>query len=313
MQKGMFFFGWLFLFLSCGEEEGLQKKLTVRFLNVGGGDTILLTTPNHQCVAIDGGGGVEYYKNREQCNYQKLKEVVRNECWDSTLQKAVLRAVVLSHPHSDHCEGLRDLLKDCCTSVENIILNENESASCQGEEKIIKSVPKTTVNFPKSGDLLDWDPDLTVEVLYSQKVEEGAEYHDVNNTSLVIRVTYKQTSFLFPGDIESSVEEKLVQEMAAKLDVDVLKVGHHGSSTSTAQSFLNAVSPLYAIISNNYVTSEADSVCERLQVKSDIQIYRTYLHGTIVIESGGENYQIKTEKDGPMKRDCKEITKDKSC
>ncbi len=125
------------------------------------------------------------------------------------------------------------------------------------------------------------------------------DYDDLNNESLVMRFDYGETSFLLTGDQEAKAEEDLLSS-DAKVTADLLGVGHHGSSTSTSQAFLDAVSPSVAVIScgegNDYGHPHLETI-ERLEA-AGVEIYRTDLQGSIVVSSDGHKLTVSTEKAG---------------
>ena len=123
-----------------------------------------------------------------------------------------------------------------------------------------------------------------------------AQYDDTNDTSIVLRIDYGATSFLLTGDMESDAERDLVNS-GANLKVDVLQVGHHGSSTSTSYVFLNAVLPEMGIISCGVNNKYGHPHEETLSILRDagVDVYRTDLLGTITVSSDGQNYTVATE------------------
>ena len=152
-----------------------------------------------------------------------------------------------------------------------------------GEKNMSLSIPKTNATF-KLGD-------ATVKVLYVGTEEES----DLNNTSIVLKVTYQNISFLFTGDASTKVEEQLNK---SDLQSTVLKVGHHGSSTATNEEFLNTVNPQYAVISvgvDNQYEHPHTTVLNTL-ASHNITTYRTDQDGTIKMITDGTNIEINTLK-----------------
>ena len=122
------------------------------------------------------------------------------------------------------------------------------------------------------------------------------QYDDLNNWSIVCRLDYGETSFLFTGDAEKAVERDLL-EVGADLDADLLKVGHHGSSTSTGKTFLEAVSPQYGLIScgmGNRYGHPNEETLDTLE-EAGVEVYRTDISGSIVALSDGETITITTQ------------------
>ena len=127
-----------------------------------------------------------------------------------------------------------------------------------------------------------------------------AQYDDTNDTSLVLRIDYGETSFLLTGDMEQDAEDDLVAS-GAPLDVDVLQVGHHGSETSTGYVFLNAVLPEVGVVSvgeGNSYGHPHEAALSRLR-DAGVDVWRTDLSGTIRITSDGTNYAVASDKDVP--------------
>jgi competence protein ComEC len=119
---------------------------------------------------------------------------------------------------------------------------------------------------------------------------------DLNNNSIVLKLSYKNTDFLFTGDVEEEAEIGMLA-WGNILNSDVLKVGHHGSSTSTNLNFLNKVSPVIAVISTgkNNFGHPSDKVISRLE-ENGIKVFRTDLNGTVIIETDGDDYFVKTSR-----------------
>lgn len=125
-----------------------------------------------------------------------------------------------------------------------------------------------------------------------------AEYEDLNDMSVVLRVEYKENSFLFMGDAETSAEKGLLMQNEEALDADVLKVGHHGSKTSTSAKFLEAVDPRYGVIcvgEGNSYGHPTPAIIKRLQ-DAGVVIYRTDESGSIVFYADGNTISVKCEK-----------------
>ena len=140
---------------------------------------------------------------------------------------------------------------------------------------------------------LDWDPDLQVEILHPEGYPGTGE---INNSSIVIHLTYEDVSFLFTGDLETDDGETeiLSNYTADQLQADVLKVGHHGSFTSTSSAWLDAVDPSIAAIevgSGNLYGHPHSEVLNRLDSRG-IPVYRTDVHGTFVITTDGNEITV---------------------
>ena len=146
------------------------------------------------------------------------------------------------------------------------------------------------IKAAKAGNTIIDTDDLKLVVLAPNQ----DSYESLNNYSIVLKLTYKEKSFLFMGDAETLSEKEITGDIQA----DVLKVGHHGSRTSTSQAFLNKVNPSYAVISvglNNDYKHPHQEVIDRLE-KKNIKIYRTDQNGDIIFTTDGYNIDVKVEK-----------------
>lgn len=250
-----------------------EERLEVTFIDVGQADSILLENEGHYML-VDAGNNedgpklVNYFKNQNihQFDY-----------------------VIGTHPHEDHIGGLDNIIEnfDINTFYMPDVITTTKTfedvLDALGEKNMTLSIPKTNATF-KLGD-------ATVKVLYVGTEDES----DLNDTSIVLKVTYQNVSFLLTGDASTKVEEKLNQ---ADLASTVLKVGHHGSVTATNEKFLNTVNPKYAIISvgeNNQYEHPHTTVLNTLAAHN-ITTYRTDQDGTIKVITDGTNIEINTSK-----------------
>ena len=250
-----------------------EERLEVTFIDVGQADSILLENEGHYML-VDAGNNeygpklVNYFKNQNihQFDY-----------------------VIGTHPHEDHIGGLDNIIEgfDINTFYMPDVITTTKTfedvLDALGEKNVTLSIPKTNATF-KLGD-------ATVKVLYVGTEDES----DLNDTSIVLKVTYQNVSFLLTGDASTKVEEKL---NPADLESTVLKVGHHGSSTATNEKFLNTVNPKYAIISvgeNNQYEHPHTTVLNTLAAHN-ITTYRTDQDGTIKVITDGTNIEINTSK-----------------
>jgi competence protein ComEC len=254
---------WVILFLNTDRGE-----LRVTMLDVGQGDALFIESPRGTQVLIDGGRGTAVLR--------ELSKVM--PFWDRSID-----IVVATHPDADHIGGLVDVLERF--EVEHIL-----EASVQNDTPVFhafKTALKdegSSVVTPSRGTELVLD-DSVVLTLLSREVVAAS---DTNDASIVMRLDYGETSFLFTGDASSEVERELLQFYDA-LDVDVLKVGHHGSDTSTSPEFVSAVSPDIALISvgadNSYGHPKRE-VLETLTA-AGANVLRTDTDGTVQLVSDG--------------------------
>lgn len=250
------------------------KFLEINFFDVGQGDAILIETPERYQILIDGGGDSKILT--------KLSREI--PFWDKTID-----LMILTHPEKDHLIGLLEVLKRY--KVENILWTGIVRKIPEFEEwqGLIKD-EKAKLKIAQTGQKIScenckWE----IEILYPFENLDKIEFKESNDTSIVAKLVFEKTSFLFTGDISKKVENLL--SFTNKLDSDVLKVAHHGSKNSTSEEFLNSVSPKIAVISvgkENKFGHPHQEVLEILE-KNAIKILRTDLNGDIKIISDGEN------------------------
>ena len=196
-----------------------------------------------------------------------------------------LDLVVNTHPHMDHMGGINSVMNAFPTKEVWCSHDTYESAAFQYFVSAAQR-QELTIQHPEPGTVYQGDG-LTVTVL--GPLQSVDKYNDLNDTSLVLMVEFGEKKFLFTGDMEAYAENQLVQS-GADLKADVLKVGHHGSYSSTSQAFLAKVSPEYGIIScgrdNEYGHPHREPLTQ-LQ-KADVELFRTDLMGDIVLVTDGE-------------------------
>lgn len=247
--------------------------LKVVFFDVGQGDAILIKVGYLYQVLIDGGPG------------RKVLEGLSREMpwWDKQID-----LVVLTHPEKDHLEGLISVLE--VYQVENIVWT-GVLHSTQLFQKWLEAVDQegARVKIAKAGQRI-FVSQAEIDVLYPFENLQGLEVNNVNRTSVVTRLLFGKTSFLFPGDIYSADERQLIKK-GLDLDSDVLKLAHHGSKTSNSEPFVQIVSPNIAIAQvgeNNKYRHPHQSVLETLK-KYNVKLLRTDRDGDIKLISNGEN------------------------
>lgn len=174
------------------------------------------------------------------------------------------------------------------------LLPEEQTPTTKAYEKLLDAVMEKNliVNELYAGAFLEGPEDASFEVLAPRKDEV---WEDVNNYSAVIRFTYGEDTFLFPGDAESPSEKEILNA-GYDVSADVLKCGHHGSRTSTSAKFLKAVNPSYAVIScgaENSYGHPHDGTLQKLE-KLGVEILRTDEDGTVLIASGGHGLELWT-------------------
>ena len=251
---------------------GDEGELRVSFIDVGQGDSEFIELPNGETLLIDAGTnetGADVVNYIESLGYSSIDYVVG------------------THPHEDHIGGLDDVIRTF--DVESVYMPK-VTADTKTFEDVLDAVDEKglTINTAKAGvTLVDGDR-LSVKML----APVLDEYDNTNDYSAVIKVVYGDTSFLFTGDAEEYAESLITGDVSA----DVLKVGHHGSSTSTGEAFLERVSPSYAVISCGLGNSYGHPHIETMEKLGSlgIPVLRTDEMGTVVAESDGTEINIKT-------------------
>lgn len=254
------------------ENFSAKENLCVSFMDVGQGDSSFIEFPNGKCMLIDasikdaGENIEEYIKSR---GFKKIDYVVA------------------THPHSDHIGGMKYI-------AENFEIGEVYLTEAVTTTKIFIEFLETikekgiTVNKAKKGQKFS-QGDVLVEFLGPV----SDTYEDLNNWSAVVKVTYKDTAFLFTGDVERLAEYELINS-GQSLKADVLKVAHHGSDSSSSGKFLKAVNPSVCVIScgkNNDYGHPHKETLDRLK-SVGTEIYRTDLNQTVVITSDGVEVNV---------------------
>ncbi|MDO9399303.1 MAG: MBL fold metallo-hydrolase [bacterium] len=247
-----------------------NSKLEVNFLDVGQGDAILIKAPAGQNILIDGGPDRKIIKRLgENLNW-----------WDKQID-----LMILTHPHDDHASGLIEVIKRY--RVKEIAYSGvvHNSPNYLVWLKLVQEqkIKLTIIDRPQTVKLSD---NCRLEMIYPQTSLLGQEVENLNNSSMAIRLVYGKTKFLFVGDLEELIEKELLN---SKIDLtaNVLKVGHHGSDTSSSQVFLEKIKPQLAIISvglKNDFGHPSLRIIKRLE-RLGIKVLRTDQLGTIKLIS----------------------------
>ncbi len=244
--------------------------LRVHFLDVGQGDAIFIETPSGKQVLVDGG--------RDRAVLGELTSVMGFFDRDIDL-------VVGTHPDLDHIGGLIDVFKRYRVSYILTTENKGESSAATLYEKL-KQTEGAEILYARRGQEIALDTSTTLRILFPETDPRDMES---NMSSIVLQLIYGESTFLLTGDSPKSIEEYLVLVEGENLKSDVLKVGHHGSRTSTSEFFLDEVAPTYAIISagkdNSYGHPHVE-VTDMLFNKR-VEMLETAKEGTITLFSDG--------------------------
>jgi competence protein ComEC len=243
--------------------------LQVHYIDVGQADSILIKAADGTAVLIDGGNNPD---GPNVVNYLKSQQVKE------------LAAVIATHPHEDHIGGLDTVIKSFPVKA---VYMPNASSTTKTFEDLISAIKASGAKRiqAKEGVTLDI-PGLTGQFI----APNGSEYEEQNDYSAVLRLTFGKITFLFTGDAGELSENEMLKS-GQNVKADVLKVGHHGSATSTGSAFLRVVSPKYAIISvgaGNDYGHPAISTLARLS-GAGVQVFRTDDDGTVVATCDGES------------------------
>lgn len=265
------------IFCSCSIDYSVQYdeqtgELTVHFLDVGQADSIFIELPNAQSMLIDAGdknygeGIVDYITD---CGYSQIDYLIA------------------THPHADHIGSMSYVVDNM--DIGSVYMPK-VSTNTKTYENLLTSISEKGLKIKSASaglNIIDYD-NLKADVVAPVKIDKD----NLNNCSIVFKLEYKNNSFLFTGD----AEHEELKQITADLTSDVLKVGHHGSGTSTNKKFLAQVNPSISVISlgkNNEYGHPHKSALNALK-DCGCEIYRTDKDKTVVISSDGENLTVET-------------------
>lgn len=279
-----------YLFAGCSIDDlnnttnstNQEKSLSVEYIDIGQADSSLIYLPNGEIMLIDAGGN---------STAKKLSKYLSEE-------KGITKIdyLVGTHPHEDHIGGL------------DVIINDFDIGELYMPKLADSSVPTTKTyndvldaiinknlkaNQGIAGVTILEKDDLKIDII----APNSNKYSNLNNYSIVIKITYGEKSLLFMGDAEELSENEIL-ENSYNVKADVIKCGHHGSHSSSSENFIDAVSPQYAIISCGTDNSYGHPHSETITTfeNNNITYYRTDIQGTIYLSCDGKNINITTEK-----------------
>jgi competence protein ComEC len=252
--------------------QSVDGLLEVHFIDVGQGDSIFLRAADGSTALIDGGN-----PNGLALAYLRSIGVTH------------LNAVILTHPHADHVGGLVDVLK--ALQVDNV-WTSGASNTTSIFERFIDTIAARKIPYHEAatGDKIALGS-MVFDVLYGT-----ADSNNLNDTSLVLKLQYGSVSFLFTGDAERPTESILLNTKRDQLAATILKVGHHGSSTSSSTRFLQAVRPAVAVysagVNNQYGHPNSGTISRLTAIGATI--YGTDQYGTITVTTDGTSFKVLT-------------------
>ncbi|MBR3161636.1 MAG: MBL fold metallo-hydrolase [Bacilli bacterium] len=250
----------------------MHDNLKIYFLDVGQAEAILIDSSGEYMV-IDGGNNndgpliVKYFQD---------------------LGVKDIKYVIGTHAHEDHIGGLDDIINSFNI---NTIYIPDAITTTKTFEDLLNSIDKKNMTFkvPKIDSTFKLG-EADVKIIYT-----GTDIDDLNNTSIILKLTYGNNSFLFTGDTTNTIEKQILDK---DLEADLLKVAHHGSKYSSSAHFLKKVDPKYAVIScgNDNSYDHPNSITIKKLNLMDVKIYRTDMDGTIIVNSDGNNINFETVK-----------------
>lgn len=264
-------------FTACSElntndnKVDLNGKLVFFAIDVEQGDGLLIRTPNNSYIMIDAGS-------------EKAEEYLNKFLGDSNIDK--IDYVIATHPHEDHIGNLDYIIYKY--NVKKVYM-PRVTTNTKTFEKLMEAIKSKNLRIitAKAGQSFEVDG-VKFEFLAPNK----DKYEDLNNYSAVLKISYKNNKILLMGDAEKLSESEILKKYDVK--ADIIKIGHHGSVSSTGKSFIKKVNPIYAVIScgkNNDYGHPHKETLELLNTLG-IKVLRTDIDGTIIFAMDGENIEL---------------------
>lgn len=259
------------------ERKIVDGIMEVHTIDVGQGDSILVIQKD-KVMLVDCGTRA---KGATVAEYLKKLGITK------------IDILVGTHSHDDHMGGIAEIIRNFEIGTLYAPDNSKDNITTFWYMDFIDAVAEKNVKwvYPEVGHTLEIG-EATAQIV----APNSKQYNDMNNYSIVLRVTYGETDILLTGDAEKLSEEEIINN-GLYIDVDILKLGHHGSNSSTSEEFLKATTPQYAIISagrGNTYNHPIKSVMERLE-KMGITVYRTDESGNIIMSTDGKNITFNVE------------------
>ncbi|MGU8582074.1 ComEC/Rec2 family competence protein [Clostridium perfringens] len=247
-----------------------DSELMISYIDVGQGDAAYMKV-NGNDILIDAG---------PRSNSKELLEQLKAKNIDD------FELVIATHPHEDHIGGMVDVFKEYEVKA---FYSPKITHTTKTYENLVKAVKDEGLKTKelKGGMVIDLGEGAKFEVFTPQK----SEYEELNDYSPIMKLSFGDTSYLFTGDAEKLAEEEALAKYKTSLDSDVIKFGHHGSSSSSSNAFIEAVSPKYGIISCAKDNKYGHPHRETLDIikKYNIKTFRTDTDGEIILTSDGKS------------------------
>ncbi|GAE36661.1 MBL fold metallo-hydrolase [Halalkalibacter akibai] len=261
--------------------DGPLEGLKVHFIDVGQADATLFEFSHDGedfRILFDAGN----WNRNDVLNYLNTHRISH------------IDILIGSHPHADHIGQMDQILNEIDVTE---VWMSGDTTTSQAFQRVLDAIESSGVSYhePRAGEIFDVGP-LEIQILNPDRLTG-----DVHEGSIAAKFTYGETSFILTGDAETQTERAMLSR-GFDLEADVLQLGHHGSSTSTIPEFLAAVNPAIAIVSageNNQYGHPHDEVINRV-IEAGIDVYGTYVHGTIIIKSDGQSLTVLTKEDGTL-------------
>jgi competence protein ComEC len=264
----------IFIFYAI-QRETPTPTLTVAFLNIGQGDAIYIESPTGNQIIVDGGPS--------SAILGELRKVM--PFYDRTID-----AIVVTNPDKDHYAGFIDVLDRFQVAT---VIEPGTKSTTDTYKTFSKDVDEEHARelLARRGMKIELGGGAVLEILYPDKDVSDAK---TNDGSVIAKLMYGSTSVMLTGDAPSESEEYLLTLAGTSVDSDILKVGHHGSKTSTSEAFVKNVSPQYAVISAGCKNRYGHPTREVLDIlaQANVQTFTTCEKGTIIFESDGKSFSL---------------------
>jgi competence protein ComEC len=265
------------------ESADNNNELIIMFLDVGQGDSTIIIFPNQKIMLIDGGD-----RGKSDIIISMLKEY--------NIEK--INSIVATHPDTDHIGGLLGVIQKVPIDK---IYDSGQEHNTQTFENYLDLIESKGIPFNlarENNEIDGLDSKVDIKILNPPEPLFVGTGNDINDNSIVLKLSYGNFSILMTGDIGEIPEERLVANNENIKDIDILKVAHHGSKFSSTIEFLQSVNPQIAVIStgenNRYGHPDLETL-ERLENQESIdRIFRTDIDGTIILITDGNQYAMKS-------------------